>query len=242
MFTQYVLFSLAVLISIVFAVLFIIRKGDITDAKSFVLKAIASICFIMLSCCSFYFGAGLFAAVLVIIGQVFGLVGDLVLDMKYLYRKDEEIYTFTGFIVFLIGHLFFTAFMTITYGTTLSIILISVGVGLIVAALIYFISEKIAGVVYGKYKLISTIYIFVLTFTFMYALLQLFMNNSGFFVTTKIFFAIGMLLFLLSDLVLAMIYFTPEDKMNTPLFVRLNLGLYYAAQICISTSLVFILL
>ena len=238
---QYILFFIVLLLAIVFAVLFIVRS-NIVDAKSLVLKAIASICFILITCTTFYFGAGLFASMLVLAGQVFGIIGDLFLDMKYLYRKDERIHTYTGFIAFLIGHLFFIAFMTITYGTNTKIILISLAVAIVAALLIYFVSEKLAGLLYKEYKLISTIYMFVLAFTMMYAILQIFMNNTGFFVTTKILFAIGLVFFMLSDLVLAMIYFTPEDKMNTPLMVRVNLSLYYIAQICISVSLLFILM
>lgn len=237
----YAYFFMTLLFSIIFAVIFIIRKGKITDSKSLVLKAIASICFIITSCMACNFCGGFFIASLVIIGQVFGLLGDIFLDMKYLYRQDEKVYTFTGFIVFLIGHLFFIAFMVITFGAPLIIILISLGVAILAALLIYFASEKIAGLVYNEYKLISTIYMFVLAFTMMFAILQIFLNNSGFYFVTKILFAIGLLLFMLSDLVLAMIYFTPEDKMNTPLFVRINLALYYAAQISISASIAFLM-
>ena len=239
--TQYFLFFTAVLLSLVFAVLFIVRKGDITDPISLILKSIASICFIVTSFAAFIFDTSLPTALLVIIGQVFGLLGDIFLDMKYLYRKDEKPYTYTGFIVFLIGHLFFVAFMILTYGATLLITLISLAVAILAALLIYFASEKIAGLVYGGYKVISTIYMFVLAFTMMFAILQIFLNNYGFFNTTKILFAIGMVFFMISDLILAMIYFTPKDAMNKPSFIRLNLAFYYAAQICISVSLVFLL-
>ncbi len=237
---QLILFFITVVLAIAFAVIFILRS-NIVDAKSLVLKTIASICFILVSCAAFYFSSGWFAALLVIIGQVFGILGDLFLDMKYLYRKDEKVHTYTGFIVFLIGHLFFIAFMTFSYGATLAIVLISIGVAIIAALLIYFASEKIAGLVYGGYKVISSIYMFVLAFTMMFAILQIFMNDTGYFVTTKILFAIGLVFFMLSDLILAMIYFTPDDKMNTPLFVKINLALYYAAQLCISVSLLFLL-
>ncbi len=235
------LFCLLFFISIFFAVLFIVRKGKKTDPISLILKGIASACFIMLSCSAYNFGVGYFFSTLIIVGQVFGILGDLFLDMKYLYRNDEKPYTFAGFIVFLVGHLFFTAFMIITFGSNLMIVLISLGVAILLALIIYFASEKIAGLVYGEYKLISSIYMFVLAFTMMFAILQIFLNDSGFFLTTKIFLAVGLVLFMLSDLILAMIYFTPEDKMNTPVFIRINLGLYYAAQICISLSIAFLL-
>lgn len=43
---------------------------------------------------------------LVIMGGALGLVGDILLDLKGIYKSEEKVYLKGGFIFFLIGHIF----------------------------------------------------------------------------------------------------------------------------------------
>ncbi|MDD2227736.1 MAG: lysoplasmalogenase family protein, partial [Clostridia bacterium] len=56
----------------------------------------------------------------------------------------------------------------------------------------------------------------------------------------SILIAIGFLLFYVSDIVLMKIYFNNNERQNNRVLYYYNLGLYYAAQILIATSLILV--
>ena len=228
------MFCVFLALAVIFAAAFTIRRGTKTDAVSLVLKAAASLFFILLGMFGLVFNASSSFSLLAAAGLVCGLIGDVFLDLKFVYPQDEDLHTFTGFGAFMLGHLFYICFMLFSYGPVLTGVLIAFGAGILVGILIY-VTPALMKLNYGKFRAISSIYAGLLVFTTVYALCLELMTGSS---TAKLLFFIGLVLFLISDLILSQIYFGNEK--NTKSNKILNHAAYYAGQILIAGSLWFL--
>ena len=231
----YPVLALGVIATVVFLFLRVKRGGvDATIAKAF-----ASLLFILtaVAACATSDAPDDIFDYLIIGGLVLGLLGDIWLDLKWVYPESNDKYTFTGFISFGIGHFFFLAGLFLRFADFSKGIYIVVPV--ILSALIGFVitlMEKPLKLVYGKFKTISGIYGGILVFMTLLSGSLALMND--FKVMTLNFMFIGGILFLISDLILSGTYFG-EGK-NRPIDVITNHVSYYAAQFVIASSLLFL--
>lgn len=231
---QYFFLSFGIISAIVFNIL---RKPQVT-LNMVIIKGITSLFFIFTALFAFvgnpdcpdYLGA------LTVTGACFGLIGDIVLDLKYLYKADEDKYLNTGFISFLIGHLFYAAGLIYTYGY--NIYVFGFTALCVVCGVIFALgAEKVLKLHYGKFKLVTVLYTAVLNSTFGMAFAYAVAKPCA----HSIVFVIGLFLFLLSDLILSRTYFSQNEKDRSNRFaVVLNHSTYYAAQFLIAFSLVLI--
>lgn len=233
------MYYLILTLGILAAVLFLIVRVKEGGVKGVMTKSFASALFVSTAIAAFFkSGAeGICFPYLIIAGLVFGLLGDVWLDLKWAYPEDNDIYTFAGFTSFGIGHVIylvglfvcFSEFSTIWYIIVPIIASIAVGIGVVAL-------EKPMQLVYGKFKTISGIYAFILTYMTLqsgsFALLDNFDNM------TLNFMFVGGILFLISDLILSGTYFG-EGK-RRPVDVISNHVSYYAAQFIIASSLLFV--
>ena len=170
-------------------------------------------------------------------GLLFGLLGDIWLDLKFCYDKDNDFYTKMGFLCFAVGHFFFCAAVVTGVSVFKPICILPAAGVAIVAALVVYFGEKVMKLHYGAYKIISTLYgavlFFMAAFAFFAALFAGFAANKHLVVL-----AIGGVLFVLSDLILSGTYFG-EGK-NRPVDVVTNHVFYYAAQFVIAASVLFL--
>ncbi len=211
------------------------------SVKALILKALVSTLFVSLA----VYGAWRAAVKgsvsplcpFVVLGLLFGLLGDIWLDLKFCYEADNDFYTKMGFLSFAIGHVFYCA--GVVNGVTEFkpvAILPAAGVAVVAALVVYF-GEKAMKLKYGAYKLISTLYgavlFFMAAFAFFAALFAGLKENMNLVVM-----AIGGVLFVLSDLILSGTYFG-EGK-NRPVDVVTNHVTYYIAQFLIASSVLFI--
>lgn len=222
--TMLVLASLATIAFIVVRVI----KGGVPGVLA---KTVASL---------FFIGLGVVAAIvspaaekwmlLIIFGLVFGLVGDIVLDLKVVYPESNDLYLNGGMISFGIGHIlyFIAVLMIITFN--LSVLLVSLAIALPLAALIM-LAGKPMKLNFGKFIVHASLYAFILVFMSVYTVALCIHGDS------IPLMAAGMILFLLSDLVLSPMYF--GDKAHDKVFIIVNHALYYAAQICIASFIFF---
>ena len=169
-------------------------------------------------------------------GACFGMLGDIVLDLKYSRLGDADKCTNCGFITFLIGHIFYSIAMVSAYGVE-STNIICVAIGIIAGIVIAILTEKVMKLEYGKFKKITILYTSVLCMTLGFA--------GGYTITEcytvhSVLLNIGFALFVLSDAFLAGLYFSkkPEDRTNRKAIV-LNHATYFAAQYVIALSLAF---
>ncbi len=219
-----------------FVVVFNIKRKPKTDLNTVVFKGLASLCFIFTGLfafvgnenCPSYMGA------LAVTGACFGLIGDIVLDLKYVYETDADKYLKIGFLSFLIGHIFYIASMIYAYGANLYVLIFTV-ICFFFGILFALGAEKIFKLNYGKFRLITVLYTSVLNSTVGLAVGFLVAEPS---LHTGIFTA-GMFLFLISDAILSRTYFSPVEKdRESRVALVLNHSTYYAAQYLIAISLI----
>ncbi len=171
---------------------------------------------------------------LVILGLVCGVIGDLSLDLKVTYQemnlRHSDIYTFFGMGAFGVGHILYIVAVSIFFGFSAWSILIAVAL----TALIFTVSLFLLKMQFGKFLIPSIIYALLLT---MFLTCTVVAGIFAGFTAPVIMLVIGAALFLLSDLVLSMIYF---DGHEARVLIIVNHVLYYAAQFLIALSLYYI--
>ncbi|MCL2107324.1 MAG: lysoplasmalogenase [Oscillospiraceae bacterium] len=167
----------------------------------------------------------------IVMGQVFGLLGDIWLDLKDMYPQHREPYMFAGFSSFFIGHMCYIAGLTASYRVFGAAPLIAAAAGAALTGLVL-LTEKPMKLKYGKFKGITAGYSFVFGFIIALAFSIFFSEGNS---RQALVMGIGLVVFLLSDLVLSGIYFG-RDK-DRPVHIALNYIFYYGGQFAIALSL-----
>ncbi len=218
-------------------VIFLWEKIRKYSVKATMIKATASVLFISLAVYNCLAKGMTFFGMCVIIALVFGLLGDIFLDFKYVFKDQDKLFTYAGFIVFGIGHVFYLLGMYMDYyvpGHPLNIIIpLCLGP---VSGLLILLLEKPMKMNYGSMKWIVLSYASLL-FMMMASAVSLTILH-GFQSTTLILLMAGGILFVISDLILSGTYFA-EGK-ERPVDIITNSVTYYMAQFIIAFSLFFI--
>lgn len=241
MFTVFCVCLLAGLVALCLFLKFRVQKST---AKAAVVKAITSVMFILtavFASLSVYdklnINKLLFAG-LVIGGLVCGLLGDIWLDLKFVYRQDERFFTYSGFLSFAVGHFFYIAAVLCGINGKFSVLALLCSLALaVIAALVIFFGEKVMQLKYGEYKLISTLYGALLFFMTAFCGFNAFFSGIGENIHLLV-MAIGGVFFIISDLILSGTYFG-EGK-NRPVDIITNHVTYYIAQFIIASAILFI--
>ncbi len=213
------------------------RTAKVTLNVAF-LKAVSSACFITTGLmamaenpnCPKMVGA------LVAAAGVWGVFGDIALDLKYVFKKYEEQYLNAGFSSFGVGHIFYSAALIILFGFNSNALIFAIVVSL--ACFIFvFISEPLLKVNYGKFKPITAVYMVFLGFTVGLSAGYAIFDFSN----VSLMFCIGFILFILSDVFLSGLYFgaTEKERTSRPAII-INHILYYSAQFLIALTLLFV--
>lgn len=199
------------------------------SVKEVLIKSVVSVLFIAVAVSA---GSQTAFAKLVIVGLVFGLLGDIWLDLKYVFPEFDELFTYAGFAVFGVGHILYVTGLLKQYGAgsflIASFALASLAAGLVVAF------EKPMKLSYGKMRGVVVLY-GLLLFSSVFVSGGLLLKHGG---TTLLLFFIGSVLFAMSDLVLSGTYFgVGKDR---PIHIASNYILYYGGQFLIAYSLTFL--
>ena len=209
-------------IALILLVFYIMFKCKKYDMKELFIKIGISILFVVVALIA-TLNSNSFSIVnvFVILGLVFGLIGDILLDLKYIDLDRTDAYTYSGFIVFGRGNVLYIIFALI-----LDLILSAATILL----------EKPLKLKYGKLKKIAFCYALCLFGTCSFSLFLAIQN--GFSILGLNLFLIGAILFAVSDLILSGTYFG-EGK-ERPIDFILNYSTYYAAQFIIAFLLLYI--
>ena len=224
-----------IILGLIFLVVYIVEKCRGYSAKMVILKSRASLCFVACGLCGMLFkDVGLFS-VLMIMGLVFGFAGDIWLDLKLIAGENERRYTYVGFRSFMAGHACYIIAIMATFGGFVKPVfpVCAIILGIIVGLLIIFIGEK-TGLVFGEYKLISSIYsCIVFSMAFLAGAYTL---QNGFSNISSLLIFIAGILFAISDIILSQMYFGENN--DTKFRIAMNNLLYYIAQFVIAMSVV----
>lgn len=174
-------------------------------------------------------------AMVLLLGGVLGLMGDIYLDQKWVYPNDKDKYLLFGFISFGIGHLFYIRALVMAANLTIKDFIIPVIFGVFVAVSNLFLAKP-SQQDFGKFKVVVTIYGFILATMAATAAISYRRTHS----TAFMIFTIAGVLFLASDVVLSAMYFTVGKDKNTVGRFVLNHATYYAAQYLIALTPLFL--
>ena len=220
-----------------FVTIFLIEKVKAYSVKAVMFKAAASICFVGVAAVSLFAKGYHALSIFVTLGLFFGVLGDIWLDFKYVFKEHDKIFTYAGFVSFALGHACYISGMYLEFfngQSPLYIILPLVG-GLLISVCNLFIAKPMK-LDYSGYKVISIIYgFFLFSMTLSALSLSIMMGFNN--VTLIMIFA-GGLLFTISDLILSGTYFGKGKE--RPVDIITNSVTYYAAQFVIALALFFI--
>jgi hypothetical protein len=217
-----------VLMASLAAILFTVVRALYGGVLALVCKAFASFMFVMLAIFAILLSEPpvYVAQLFMVLGLVAGLIGDLVLELKMMYPNQAKSYLNAGIASFSIGHIFFfvglVGYEPLVWTQYIYMFIIAV-----ILSLVILYASKFIHISFKDVIIQVSLYTFILTFMALFGGFR-FINDSKF-----LLFFIGMVLFLLSDLVLSPIYF--GNKKDDKTFAVINHLLYYGAQISIAT-------
>ena len=166
----------------------------------------------------------------IVFGLFLGMIGDILLELKVIYRPHEYQYTNGGICAFAISHVAYIVGLTLFATATKDILVpvfVSLAIGAVLATLVI-VNSKTMGIDFNEHKGPVIGYSFILCIVFVYAV------ALAFLIPTLWIVAVGLLFFLASDLILSFIYW---GNKNNKVMNILNLTFYYLAQIMMMSFL-----
>lgn len=190
-----------------------------------ILKGLASACFVILGILGSRGAVDARFAGFVVAGLAVGAVADVLLNLRYVYKKWGTLLFAVGTLVFLVGHVLYT--IAVWPRAAVPWLFVIVG-----AAATFFIMRWIFSQIEAKkaLKIIGIFYVGIVVILNCLALSALFAHFSA----QSFVFVLGTALFLASDVILILNTFGGDPQFKRRM---LNLSLYYVGQILIALSL-----
>ena len=235
------LYPLLLVCGAVLLFVYIREKIRAYSVRAVLLKSSVSVVFIMVGIYGAWLSASKGNASLlcpfVVLGLLCGLLGDIWLDLKYVFPEKDEPFTYAGFCVFGVGHILYIAGMLLNcYPTGKPMTLIVPVLLALVLSIGNAVLEKPMKLSYGKFKSVVIAYGVIL-----FAMVLIsgsFALYYGWEKTSLNLIFVGGVFFAISDLILSGTYFgTGKER---PIDLALNYITYYAGQFLIASALVFI--
>lgn len=213
---------------------FLFSRSKGAGVKNLFFKMASSLCFLLTAVFAVIANPNIASyGVLIIMGGILGLCGDVTLDLKFIYPKDNSAYLRSGFIFFAIGHIFYSGAIIWYNRLDWRWVLAAIAVAVVVAVA-NTLSGKMLKLDFGKYRNIVIFYSSFLAATALLSVFAAVVTGTA----AMIVFAVGAVLFLLSDVVLCFTYFGKGWDKAPHIFI--NHLLYYAGQFLIASSIAFI--
>ena len=193
-----------------------------------ILKGLASLMFVLLGYeCSKVIGNTQFHN-LVKIGLILGLIADVFLNLRFVFKTKGKIVFLVGILIFLAGHVLYLCALI----PTVNNIILPLVIGIVLTAIIIkWIFTQIEAA--KAFKIFGIFYIGAIVIMNCFAFANLIQDPSN---MRYIIFTIGAVSFLISDIVLILNTFGKETKFVLRIT---NLSLYYVGQLLIAFSLLF---
>lgn len=216
---------------------FCYEKVKAYSLKAVLIKTVCSLLFIALATYSIFKTGYHYFSPFAILALVVGMLGDIFLEMKYVFKEKDREFTYAGFIAFGLGHILYITGLFLEFYRQQNVLytIMPFVFGLLMAVICLLI-EKPFKLEYKSYKYIVFIYALSLFsdlgVTFSFFLMSSFQSTS------LIMIFAGMALFALSDLVLNNTYF--GEGHEKPIDLVSNTFMYYVAQNLIAFAIFFL--
>jgi len=190
-----------------------------------ILKGLASLMFVLIGYIAYKAVPDSSMAQKIFIGLIFGLVGDVLLNLRFVFEKIGQKIFLVGIVAFLIGHIMYLlALIPYAYNLLVCVIIGAVLAGLLLTYIFKTMEVKIAFKIFGVVYLGAVIIMTVVAIGIAIA--------SG--DSRSIVYAVGAVLFTASDIVLIFNTFSGVTRFSMRIT---NLSLYYIGQLLIAGSL-----
>ena len=190
-----------------------------------ILKGLASLCFVLFGVLCSIQALNMQFAKMVKIGLLLGLIADIMLNLRFVFKKNGKLVFLVGILVFLAGHVLYLCALIPGY----SYALVTTLAGIIVSALVLkWIFTQIEAE--KAFKIFGVFYIGVIVIMNAFALRNFILDSQ----ISNLIFLIGAISFLFSDIVLILNTFGKETKFSLRIT---NLSLYYVGQLLIAFCL-----
>jgi len=190
-----------------------------------ILKGLASLMFVTIGFVGYKSATMDSLGKMIAIGLIFGLVGDVLLNLRFVLKENGQKAFLLGILAFLIGHiLYLCALLPIAVNTVACVIIGAVLAAALLAYIFKTMEVKIAFKIFGVFYLGAVIIMTVIAIGIAV--------STG--LTHDIVYAIGAVLFTASDIVLIFNTFSGVTKFSLRIT---NLSLYYLGQLLIAMSL-----
>lgn len=250
----------SLLLGVAAVVFFLIIRIKVGGVKGMLAKILPSVCFVLIGVVGAMTnttGISIDFTVLILFGLVFGLIGDILLDLKLAYPQDNDAYLFSGMAAFALGHISYLTAIYKTMGKFVDlgskpiVVWLPILLAAVFACAAVF-GGKLLKLKYGKFTVPSLIYAFLLS-------LMMFATGAGLIAkksnnTMWIIMFCGAVMFVVSDLILSQQYFheievkvggkkgvtqTIYPKAKDPVLTVINHATYYAAQFLVALTIFF---
>ena len=217
---------LLMLIGLILQCLFIYVENKENYPVASVLKGSASLMFVLVGYNAYLLVNNPFNKT-ILLGLIFGMLGDILLSLRFVFTKQGQKIFLFGILVFLIGHIFYLAVLIKQaqhiwiYHCTL--------IGLLLAAgLLFYIFKTMD--IKKAFKIFGVVYLSVI-----FVMCSIAIGVAMFIPSNRsIVFALGAVLFTASDIILIFNTFSGSNKLSLRIA---NLLLYYVGQLLIAYSM-----
>ncbi len=221
MFVNYLL----IIAGCIIQALFIKTEHEENYKKAVFLKGLASFMFVMVGVLAWIKYGDHSLVKTIVAGLIFGMAGDILLNLRFVFPENGKKIFLTGILAFLIGHiLYLKAIIPLSSSTLVPALIGAVIAAALLAYIFKTMEVNIAYKVFGVFYLGAVIIMTCIAIS----------NALAAPDTFRIMYAVGAVFFTLSDIVLIFNTFGKTTKFS----LRINnLSLYYIGQVLIALSL-----
>lgn len=222
----------------IFAAAFIASKVINYTFKTIILKGVASLFFVALGIYLFVTVPGHFYfRLFVLLGLIFGFLGDVFLGFKYITTKTKNAWILAGMFSFLSGHIFYIIALFMEYYIQAHIVFIILPfVTAAAIAVVYLVIFKKVGINFGKLLPFGFLYLLCLSSMVSTSLYMAILNKFS--IMSLVMFFIGAVFFAASDTMLTGAYFKAGKRSKA--YMAIYSVFYYIAQFAIAFSIFFL--
>ncbi len=217
---------------IIFVSQFLMIYHRLPTRHLFLLKIIASFGFFAVGVSAFLENPNQIAIYFsyLLTGLVFGLLGDIGLGLKEIFPSQRQSWMAIGGFSFLIGHLFY---IIVLYNIASYALYVILPIAVVLSFFGFLLNHYVLHLQLGKMKAIILLYTFISS-----VLLVLGIGNVLFdYSIVSLMLGIAVVLFVVSDYLLAILYFKKTEIKQRKAIKIINLSLYYIAQYIIAMVL-----